>query len=50
MAVLFDGDIYRRELAGQLVALGRRDGPQPVRAEEYRGRVEEDPGHGAALG
>jgi branched-chain amino acid transport system substrate-binding protein len=43
MAVLFDGDIYSRELAGQLVAIGRRDGPQPVRTEEYRGRVEEIP-------
>jgi branched-chain amino acid transport system substrate-binding protein len=43
MAVLFDSDIYSRELAGQLVAIGRRDGPQPVRTEEYRGRVEEIP-------
>jgi branched-chain amino acid transport system substrate-binding protein len=43
MAVLFDGDIYSRELAGQLVAIGRRDGPQPVRAEEYRGRADEIP-------
>ena len=41
MAVLFDGDIYSRELAGQLAALGRRDGPQPIRIEEYHGRVEE---------
>jgi branched-chain amino acid transport system substrate-binding protein len=43
MAVLFDGDIYSRELAGQLMTLGRRDGPQPVTGEEYRGRVEEIP-------
>lgn len=43
MAVLFDGDIYSRELAGQLVALGRRDGPQPVGTEEYRGRADEIP-------
>jgi branched-chain amino acid transport system substrate-binding protein len=43
MAVLFDSDIYSRELAGQLAALGRRDGPRPVSIEEYRGRVEEIP-------
>jgi branched-chain amino acid transport system substrate-binding protein len=43
MAVLFDGDIYSRELAGQLVSLGRRDGPQPVHSEEYRGRLDEIP-------
>jgi branched-chain amino acid transport system substrate-binding protein len=43
MAVLFDGDIYGRELGGQLSALGRRDGPEPVDVEEYRGRVEEIP-------
>ena len=42
-AVLYDGDIYSRELAAQLLALARRDGPQPVGAEEYRGRVEEIP-------
>ena len=43
MAVLFDSDIYSRELAGQLIALGRRDGPRPVGSEEYGGRVEEIP-------
>jgi branched-chain amino acid transport system substrate-binding protein len=43
MAVLFDSDIYSRELAGQLLALGRRDGPRPVGSEEYRGAVEEIP-------
>jgi branched-chain amino acid transport system substrate-binding protein len=43
MAVLFEGDIYSRELGAQLVALGRRDGPEPVSAVEYRGRVEEIP-------
>ena len=43
MAVLFDADIYSRELAGQLVALGRRDGPLPVHFEEYLGDVEEIP-------
>jgi branched-chain amino acid transport system substrate-binding protein len=43
MAVLFDGDIYGRELGGQLLALGARDGPRPVASEEYSGRVEEIP-------
>ena len=43
MGVLFDGDIYSRELAGQLIAIGRRDGPRPVGSEEYGGRVEEIP-------
>ena len=43
MALVFDADIYSRELAGQLVALGRRDGPLPVRFEEYLGEVEEIP-------
>jgi branched-chain amino acid transport system substrate-binding protein len=43
MAVLLDGEIHSRELGGVLEALGRRDGPEPVTAEEYRGRVEEIP-------
>jgi branched-chain amino acid transport system substrate-binding protein len=43
MAVLFDGEIESRELGGVLTALGRRDGPEPVAIEEYRGRVEEIP-------
>jgi len=43
MAVLFDSDIYARELGGVLLALGRRDGPVPVGSEEYRGRVDEIP-------
>jgi branched-chain amino acid transport system substrate-binding protein len=43
LAVLFDGEIYGRELAAQLGALGRRDGPDPVAIEEYRGRVDEIP-------
>ena len=47
-AVLYDGDIYSRELAAQLLALARRDGPQPVGAEEYRGPRGGDPGRGAA--
>jgi branched-chain amino acid transport system substrate-binding protein len=43
MAVLFDSDIYARELGGVLAQLGRRDGPEPVVTEEVRGRVEEIP-------
>jgi branched-chain amino acid transport system substrate-binding protein len=43
MAVLYDGDIHGRELGAVLVALGRRDGPEPVASEEYRDRVEEIP-------
>jgi branched-chain amino acid transport system substrate-binding protein len=42
-AVLFDGEIHSRELGGILQALARRDGPQPVEIEEYRGRVDEIP-------
>jgi branched-chain amino acid transport system substrate-binding protein len=43
IAVLFDSDIHSRELGGELLALARRDGPEPVAAEEYRGGVEEIP-------
>ncbi|MGH2714302.1 MAG: ABC transporter substrate-binding protein [Thermoleophilaceae bacterium] len=43
VAVLYDGEIDSRELGGILVALARRDGPEPVKTEEYRGRVEEIP-------
>jgi branched-chain amino acid transport system substrate-binding protein len=43
IAVLFDGDIHSRELGAVVLALARRDGPEPVTAEEYRGRVEEIP-------
>jgi branched-chain amino acid transport system substrate-binding protein len=43
IAVLHDGDIHSRELADVLLALARRDGPEPLAAEEYRGRVEEIP-------
>jgi branched-chain amino acid transport system substrate-binding protein len=43
VAVLYDGEIHSRELAGVLLALARRDGPEPVENEEYRGRVEEIP-------
>jgi branched-chain amino acid transport system substrate-binding protein len=43
LAVLFDQQVYGRELGEQLVALGRRDGPEPVRSEEYHDSVEETP-------
>jgi branched-chain amino acid transport system substrate-binding protein len=43
VAVLYDGEIHSRELGGILQALARRDGPQPVEAQEYRGRVDEIP-------
>jgi branched-chain amino acid transport system substrate-binding protein len=43
VAVLNDGEIHSRELGGVLLALARRDGPEPVENEEYRGRVEEIP-------
>jgi branched-chain amino acid transport system substrate-binding protein len=43
VAVLGDGEIHSRELAGILLALARRDGPDPVASGEYRGRVEEIP-------
>jgi branched-chain amino acid transport system substrate-binding protein len=43
VAVLYDGEIHSRELGGILHALARRDGPSPVEAKEYRGRVDEIP-------
>jgi branched-chain amino acid transport system substrate-binding protein len=43
VAVLYDGEIHSRELGGILQALARRDGPEPVEIEEYRGRVDEIP-------
>jgi branched-chain amino acid transport system substrate-binding protein len=43
VAVLYDGEIHSRELGGILQALARRDGPEPVETEEYRGRVDEIP-------
>jgi branched-chain amino acid transport system substrate-binding protein len=43
LAVIFDQEVYGRELAAQLVARGRRDGPDPLRTEEYRGKVDEIP-------
>ena len=43
MAVIFDEHVYGRELAAQIVARGRRDGPEPLTSEEYRGKVDEIP-------
>jgi branched-chain amino acid transport system substrate-binding protein len=43
VAVVFDRDIYGRELAGQIFARARRDGLEVVASEEYRGQVEEIP-------
>jgi branched-chain amino acid transport system substrate-binding protein len=43
LGVVFDEGVYGRELAAQLVALARRDGPEPVRSEEYQGEIEEIP-------
>jgi branched-chain amino acid transport system substrate-binding protein len=43
VAVVFDRDIYGRELAGQTFARARREGLEVVASEEYRGQVEEIP-------
>ena len=43
LAVVFDTDIYGRELGAELVARARRDGPEPVVAEEYDGDPEDVP-------
>ena len=43
LAVIFDQEVYGRELAAQIVARGRRDGPEPVADQEYRGKVDEIP-------
>jgi branched-chain amino acid transport system substrate-binding protein len=43
VAIVYDSEIYGRELAGEIVARARRDGPEPVAAEEYSGRVEDIP-------
>jgi branched-chain amino acid transport system substrate-binding protein len=41
--LVYDREIYGRELAGQVVARARRDGLRPVESEEYRGRPEDVP-------
>ena len=43
-ALLFDREIYGRELAAQVVDRARRAGLRPVSSEEYRGQVDEIPG------
>jgi branched-chain amino acid transport system substrate-binding protein len=42
-AVVFDREIYGRELTAQVTALARAAGLTPVAAEEYRGRVDDIP-------
>jgi branched-chain amino acid transport system substrate-binding protein len=37
LAVVYDGQIYGRELTAELVARARRDGPEPVADEELHG-------------
>jgi len=37
LAVVYDGHIYGRELAAEIVARARRDGPDPVVAKELQG-------------
>jgi branched-chain amino acid transport system substrate-binding protein len=43
LAVIFDQEVYGRELVAQIVARARRDGPEPLGTEEYRGQVDEIP-------
>jgi len=43
-ALLFDREIYGRELAAQVVDRARRAGLTPVSSEEYRGQVDDIPG------
>jgi branched-chain amino acid transport system substrate-binding protein len=42
-ALVFDRQIYGRELAAELVARARDAGLRPVASEEYRGRVDDIP-------
>jgi len=41
LSVVYDSEIYGRELAGEIVARARRDGPEPVGSEEYSDRVDD---------
>jgi len=41
VAVVFDRDIYGRELAAQILVRARRAGLEPVASEEYRGQADE---------
>ena len=44
VAVLYDGEIHSpRAAAGSCRRSARRDGPEPVETQEYRGRVDEIP-------
>jgi branched-chain amino acid transport system substrate-binding protein len=43
VATVFDREIYGRELAGQVAALSRREGIEPVASEEFRGELDEIP-------
>jgi branched-chain amino acid transport system substrate-binding protein len=40
-ALVFDQEVYGRELAAQIISRLRRAGLEPVASEEYRGKVEE---------
>lgn len=42
-ALIFDQDVYGRELGAQIIARARRDGPEIVASDEYRGEVKEIP-------
>ena len=42
-ALVYDREIYGRELAAQVVTLARRDGLRAVASEEYRGQIDEIP-------
>jgi branched-chain amino acid transport system substrate-binding protein len=44
LAVVFDGQIYGRELAAELVARAREEGPTPVASEELHGAPTGMPG------
>jgi branched-chain amino acid transport system substrate-binding protein len=48
--VIFDREIYGRELAAQVTTLARKAGIVPVAAEEYRGRVDDIPDIARKLG
>jgi branched-chain amino acid transport system substrate-binding protein len=50
VGVIFDREIYGRELAAQVTTLARAAGIVPVAAEEYRGRVDDIPDIARKLG
>ena len=49
IAVVFDRDIYGRELAAQILARARERGLEPVASEQYDGRLESIPDLARAL-